>query len=247
MKFQHFVCLILILSSCSKQKLATEIQGDFNDPNWIKLALTNEREIHAIFGSIEDTLLVSTIYNTYQITENGKKIVKLKKAFNQAVFGFVKSNDTLYALTANHLKYNNGLRFASYAQNFSLDNGLSWNWTDLRKNNADLRKKFQEVVVSDKLSFSIKENIAPFPNSPNSGKVLKSDLIKNQIGFQSIFKLPFNNQITSLHLDHSGRLYVSTTAALHNQETKEYSNSEKENLAFIFISKNKAEDLANTN
>ena len=132
MKTYHLSLLaLLILFSCSKENSSPKGEDLFNDPNWIKLEIPDNREAHAIYGSIEDTLLVSTIYNTYQITDKGKTLNKLKKEFHQPIYGFIKSTDTLYALMANHLKDNNGFRIASYAQNYSLDQGLTWQWTDL--------------------------------------------------------------------------------------------------------------------
>lgn len=243
MKKYHFALVgLLMLFSCSKEK-NTSTSETFNDPNWIRIELPNNRSAHAIYGSIEDTLLVSTIYDNYQITDNGKTLTKTEKKFYQPAFGFVKSNDTLYALMANHLKDTDGLRFASYAQYHSLNNGMTWNWTELHKNKVELKQKFEEVAVDDNLKFSIKENIEYFPQSTTDGLILKSDLRVSRNGSTSILELPFDNQITSLHLDKHGKLYISANSGLYDSKTKKYRTEEKRNVALVYISKKPAKDL----
>lgn len=234
---------MFMLFSCSKENRLTEDNVSFSDPNWIKLEIPGDREAHAVYGSIDDTLLVSTIHNIYQITNNGSKINKLNKQFNQAIFGFAKSNDTLYALTANHLKNTNGFRLASYAQNYSLDKGVTWQWTDLYKNKVELTKNIEFIKVNNTTSVNLKENIDFFPNSTTSGFVLKRDIIVNKDGKLSTLKVPFTNQLTSLHQDNAGRLYISASSGLHDEITKKYSGEEKGNKAIVYISKKSISDL----
>jgi len=240
------IIVLLILCSCNKDEVIKKEEIAFNNPNWIKLEIPNKTEANAVFGSIEDTLLVATVNKIYQITEKGKKLTEANSVFNQRVFGFVKSNDTLYALMANHLKGNNGLKLASHAQQFSLDMGLTWHSLNLYTNPIDIKKNYQEVKIADNLSFNLNENIEPFPNSPiGSGIVLKSDVIINKGGLSTVFNVPFNNQITSLHLDKYGKLYISAASSLHDPITKKFSGVEKQSSAVVYISKKQVIDLAN--
>lgn len=115
MKLINLAILAVLLASCSKKQ--PEIDGNpvFDDPNWIRLEISKGKEAHAIFGNLDDTLVVSTLTSVYQTIDKGKTWKEIK-ANNQPVYGFFAKQDTVFALMANSLKNQANQTLATFSQ-----------------------------------------------------------------------------------------------------------------------------------
>jgi hypothetical protein len=242
MKLFKTIAVMMVLSSCAKKELP-EVPPTFNDPNWIRIEIADGREAHAVYGNIEDTLMVSTLTEIYQTTDKGKTWRKTK-VNNQPIYGFLSVKDTVFALQSNSLLKNN-LRMATFSQYFSLDKGFTWDWCIKYGISEQRFQEFATLYLEDQLKIKLKENIEPFNKNsdPWPGYVLKSDIQIFKNGTSKILQVPFDNQINNLHVDKSGKLYVSAGRAIHDKKTGKYLSAEKSEAAIIYISKKNVSQL----
>ena len=232
-----------MLSSCAKKEVP-EAPKVFDDPNWTRIEIANGREAHAVYGNIDDTIMVSTLTEIYQTTDKGKTWLKTR-VNNQPIYGFLAVKDTIFALQANSLKNKLNEKLATFSQTFSLDKGFTWDWSakyNIPQERSDL---YATVKLSDQTIIKLKENLEPINGSANSAYVLKSDIEIFRRGFSEILEVPFNNQLTNLHLDSAGRLYVSATRSIHDKKTGKYVSTEEDQPAIIYISKQNIRKLIN--
>lgn len=243
MKLLKIISALIFLSSCAKKDVV-EVPPKFNNPNWDRIEIANGKEAHAVYGNIDGTLMVSTIYAVNQTTDKGKNWREIKRN-NQPVYGFLIKKDTIFALTANFLKTQSNQPIASYSDSFTSDNGLTWKSADQFNVSKDRKQEYATVHLNNQVTLRIKENLEPINGNPNHSYVLKSDveIIKN--GTTELLDLPFNNQITNLYVDEKGRLYISATSAIHDKNSGKYLNYEKDQPAIVYISKQNILNLIN--
>lgn len=244
MKLFKTIAVMMVLSSCAKKEIP-DVPPAFSDPDWTRLEIADGREAHAVYGNIDDTLMVSTLTEIYQTTDKGKTWKKTK-VNNQPIYGFLSVKDTIFGLQSNNLRKNN-LQLATFSQYFSLDKGFTWNWCRKFGISEQRSQEFATIYLDNNLKIKLKENIEAFDGGPTngSGYVLKSDIEIFKNGTSKILPVPFDNQITNLHIDQSGRLYVSATRAIHDKKTGKYASTEKNQPAIIYISKKNVRELIN--
>ncbi|TBO40499.1 beta propeller repeat protein [Pedobacter kyonggii] len=242
MKLFKTIALMMVLSSCAKKEVPV-VPPIFNDPNWTRIEIADGKEAHAVYGSIDDTLMVSTLTEIYQTTDKGKTWLKTK-VNHQPIYGFLSVKDTVFALQSNGL-LNDNLRMATFSQYFSLDKGFTWDWCSKFRISEQRFQEFATVSVNNLLKIKLKENIEPFDenSAPWSGYVLKSDIQVFKNGTSKILQVPFDNQINNVHVDKSGKLYVSVGRGIHDKKTGKYLSSEKSQSAIIYISKKNVKQL----
>jgi len=243
MKLFKTIALMMVLSSCAKKEVP-DVPPTFSDLDWTRLEIADGREAHAVYGNIDDTLMVSTLTEIYQTTDKGKTWKKTK-VNNQPIYGFLSVKDTIFGLQANGLKDKDNHKLATFSQYFSLDKGFTWDWCGKFGVSEQRSQEFASVFVNNQLKIKLKENLEAFDGGPanGSGYVLKSDIEVFKNGTSKILAVPFNNQLTNLHLDKSGRLYVSATRSIHDKNTGKYVSTEKNHPAIIYISKKNVREL----
>lgn len=244
MKLLKTIAVVMVLSSCAKKEVP-DVPDTFNDPNWTRIEIANGRDAHAVYGSIDDTLMVSTLTEIYQTTDKGKTWRKTK-VNNHPIYGFLSIKDTVFALQSNAALKDN-LRMATFSQQFSLDKGFTWDWCSKYGISEQRYQEFATLYLDNALKIKLKENIEPFnkDSDPWSGYVLKSDIQIFKNGTSKIIQVPFDNQINNLHVDKSGRLYISVGRGIHDKKTGKYLSAEKSQSAMIYISKKNVEQLVN--
>ena len=242
MKLFKTIALMMVLSSCAKKEVP-DVPAIFNDPNWTRIEIAGGREAHAVYGSIDDTLMASTLTEIYQTTDKGKTWRKTK-VNNQPIYGFLAVKDTIFALQSNGLLKDN-VRMATFSQYFSLDKGSTWDWCSKFRISEQRFQEFATVSVNNLVKIKLKENIEPFDenSAPWSGYVLKSDIQVFKNGTSKILQVPFDNQINNVHVDKSGKLYVSVGRGIHDKKTGKYLSAEKSQSAIIYISKKNVQQL----
>ncbi|RLJ74899.1 hypothetical protein [Pedobacter alluvionis] len=243
MKLFKTIAVMMVLSSCAKKEVP-DVPPTFSDPDWTRLEIADGREAHAVYGNIDDTLMVSTLTEIYQTTDRGKTWKKTK-VNNQPIYGFLSVKDTIFGLQANSLKDKAGQKLATFSQYFSLDKGFTWDWSTKFGVSEQRSQAFASVSVNNQFKIKLKENIESFDGGPanGSGYVLKSDIEVFKNGTSKILPVPFDNQITNLHVDKLGRLYVSATRSIHDKNTGKYVSTEKNQPAIIYISKKNVREL----
>ncbi|MBT2591641.1 hypothetical protein J7E50_15530 [Pedobacter sp. ISL-68] len=241
MKLIKTIAVMMVLSSCAKKEVP-DVPKTFSDPKWTRIEIANGREAHAVYGNIDDTLMVSTLTEIYQTIDQGKTWRKVK-VNNQPIYGFLSVKDTIFALQANSLKDKDNQKLATFSQYFSLDKGFTWDRCTKYDISEERSQEYTAVTVSNQVKIKIKENLEPINGNPDHNYILKSDVNILKNGFSEILQLPFDNQLTNLHVDKLGRLYVSATRVVHDKKTGKALYAEKTEPAIIYISKRNIKEL----
>lgn len=232
------ISLLLFLFSCKKNQ-NVEPQAD-KYPGWTRLEIKNGREAHAVYGSIDDTLVVSTLTEIQYTTDKGKTW-KHANGIDEASYGFLLERDSLFSLRATATN-SEGAQFATMNYQFSLDNGVNWQY--YRSRNVFKSKPLGTAISADSVQFRVKRNIQPYdPKYPLNGILLKSDVeFFDGFSFEKI-EVPFDNQINNIHIDKSQRLYISASRSLHDKETGAYRDYERDEPAILYISNQTVDEL----
>jgi len=241
MKLIKTIAVMMVLSSCAKKEVP-DVPPTFNDPNWTMIEIAGGREAHAVYGDIDDTLMVSTLTEIYQSTDKGKTWRKTK-VNNQPIYGFLSAKDTIFALQSNSFRTKDNLQLATFSQSFSLDKGFTWDWCSKYHISEQRFQEFATIYLDNQQKIKLKENLEPIAGSSMSSYVLKSDIEVFKNGTSKILQVPFDNQINNLHVDKSGKLYVSAGRSIHDKKTGRYLSAEKSQSAIIYISKKNVKQL----
>ena len=236
MKLFKALLLIAVFSSCSKEKTGGELTTTFSDPNWIRIQIANGKEAHAVYGNLDDTLTVSTLYDIRQTYDKGKTWVNVKIT-HQPFYGLLVKGDSIFTLSSKSLKSQSGQVLTSFSQYLSLDKGSSWKSYYEGAKSINRSKEYATVYPNRQISIRLKENLEPINGDSTHNSVLKSTVEIIENGNTKTLLLPFNNQITNLYLDEKGRLYVSATSAIYDKTSGKYSDNEKADPAIIYVSK----------
>jgi hypothetical protein len=238
MKLIKTAILAMALASCAKEKDVVE-EPKFNHPDWMRLEIEQGKEMHAVYGNLDDTLMVSTLTEIFQTTDKGKTWLKAK-VNHHPVYGFLSVKDTVFSFESIVQKDKNSPKLATFSQSYSIDKGFNW----LSRYDVPLRisKPFATIALDNGVEIKVKENLEPINGNINHNLVLKSqvEVVKN--GFSKTLILPFDNQITNIYVDKKGRLYVSATSSIFDKSGR-YLDYEKKQPAILYISKNNIQSL----
>jgi hypothetical protein len=241
MKLFKTIAVMVVLSSCAKKEVR-DVPPTFNDPNWTRIEIADGKEAHAVYGDIDGTLMVSTLTEIYQTTDKGKTWLKTK-VNHQPIYGFMSVKDTVFALQANSLKNKDNELLATFSQYFTLDKGFTWKRCSQYNVSEERSQEFATIALDNQVKIKLKENLEPVNGNPNHNYILKRDIEIFEKGFSKILTVPFDNQITNLHVDQSRRLYVSATRSIHDKKTGKSVGAEKNEPAVIYISKKNVREL----
>lgn len=211
------------------------------DANWIRIEKKSYREANATYGNFDDTLTIATKWSIFQTLDKGKTWI-VRKQLDQTTYGFLAVKDSLFLLESYLKDTKTGQKTATFSQHFSTDNGYSWKNAGQFGVSTRRQQDFATVHPDHATTIRLKENIK---RRKGEELILKTDIEVIKNGSSKILSLPFDNQITNLHLDKKGRLYVSASCALHVQSTGEFLYYEAGKPAIVYISKRPILDMIN--
>lgn len=224
-----FLAAVCAISACDRTKTPVTPQ---EDPNWIKLEVPNGRSAYAIVGDIEKTLLVTTWTKAYYSIDRGKTWQE-SKDFSGPVAGLLVQADTIFSMQGRFFDPSRNLLSSSLIQYFTTDHGKTWNRYQKTKNAI---KPIGWAQAPEGVEYTIKRNSTPLaPGSTtayvNPGEILKTDRLS-----QRLMDIPFKHDLTNLHLDEQGRLYV-TVSGTHQPEKNTIFCCSEDQPAVIYVSK----------
>lgn len=229
------LAFIILAASCKKDG-AVENQIEvpaFSDENWMRIELPDGGEALAVAGSIDDTLLVTTMYNTYMVTDNGTKFSLTKQHLNNTP-GLLVVKDTIFALNGSTYDEKSGKHYASAASYYTLDKGLTWH--------GNIRNPFQRrteiglVTDKDNVTYKLKYSTGPYEKIPGFTFVLRTGIYKIKDGLESPLEHPIkDHQPKNLYLDNKGRLYIPTGGSFDDAGV--YIGASIFSPVYIYISK----------
>ncbi|UOG74409.1 hypothetical protein MTX78_20100 [Hymenobacter tibetensis] len=193
--------------------------------DWYALRSPDDRDIEAVAGDIDGTLVITTRYEIYSTQDRGKTWKKGDYQTNSGLFGFYQQQDTLLTLNAGlGSALNDQIQYATSPSHFSVDKGLTWrpyrNW---RRADFEPRVPRNKVTAASGTLYSIEYLLTPLaPNSSSS----RIDYVGIQTSTGKHLTLPQDHQITSIAFDTKSRLYVTASAPLcGGRETFKYCNT----------------------
>jgi hypothetical protein len=199
------VFLLLSISSCEEDDV-------FNDRvDWTKIEFPDGGLIHAIHGSLDDYMLISTISKILRTTDGGKTGVEVKNVMDP-IGEFKLVNDDIYAVS-------------NFKDFISRDKGETWeevafDWEITRQPDAlfDSKGILYSVVSHYEGELSLPTTFLRSVNRGNS--------------WETIF--PNRHLIISSHIDGNDRVYLGVSGSLWNGK---FFESDPEFRAYLFYMK----------
>lgn len=204
------ICFVLSysLSSCEKEPSSEPIDPETMDKVWMKLHIPDQqRGVSAIYGNIDDTLVVATMYKIYLTTDQGKSWQLVMDA-KQGISGFAMVEDELVALGA----FTFAEESAQMALLHSADHGKTW--TDHGKFDYNVYDALHVARKRVELAEDHYYRIAPgaaLVDQETGQELARPDEIRRlRDGFEGPVYFPTARRMNYLYLDDNDRLYVGT-------------------------------------
>jgi len=201
---QLFIALLTVffLSSCNNPELETELA----DSDWYMLRAPGNREIQAVYGDIDDILLITDRFRIYYTKDKGKSWNQASYDSNIGLAGFARSNDTLFVLdTQTTSSTDPGNRYAIRPYYFSIDGGISWQKLQQHASMAEMKTPLNYGHSGNGIRFSMDQVF--YDNGTVEDKGIISENGRK-------ISLPQHHILTNVYFDKKSRLYVSGSAPL---------------------------------
>ncbi|MFC3353392.1 hypothetical protein [Sphingobacterium zeae] len=228
----------LLLFSCQKDHSSEQdslIDVETKDPNWTKLSIPGQiRGTSAIYGNIDDTLVVATMYKIYMTTDKGASW----QMVHDAGFGIPS-----FSMYQGELMALSNFQDNSTSPNlFSLDNGK--NWSAKGKYGYDVYNKVRVNRKETKISESESYKIIAQPNEivdKEYGRPLMQPdkLVSVTDKGQRLIDFPFRRQLNYIYHDKKNRLYIGAEGTRFEWSVKgnERRYPTATDTAIVYISK----------
>lgn len=236
MKKILYCLLVLAIVSCQKTE-PDPVAPTFPEyPDWYTFVSPEDRAVESVWGDIDKTLLLSTMFTIYRSTDRGKTWQSVRKQ-QLGMFGVVQHQDTLFTMS--------GLANQSlliHPDNYSVDDGKTWRpyarrnpvfEYPSRPGMAGIRFAINPVAVSNGTSYEI-------------NRVFLDDPVRKVGRFETPgvitsagrrIDLPQLHQLTSLYVDANERLYIAgSDAVCGNGQNFAFCNS-KGGRGVVYVSK----------
>ena len=205
---QSFIVLFLLLSFISCVNKKETPSPEIENADWYILRAPENREIQAVFGDIDGTVLITDRFRIYYTNDKGKTWNQADYNSHIGLAGFTMSNDTLFVLdTETSNSADPGNRYAIRPYYFSVNGGISWKEMPKKPGIPEMKTPLNYGLSGNGIRFSIDQIIHPDGNVEHIG-------IKTENGRK--ISLPQHHVLTNVYFDKKSRLYVSGSAPLCN-------------------------------
>lgn len=210
MKRLLFVSIVFITSLGCERDGEKNVLPEYKD--WYTLKVPEAEQAQAVYGDIDGTLVVATLFKIYLTNDRGKTWRKANYAPNNnyklahGLFGFVSVNDTLMVLDGKRIIEGNPVVYATYPFYLSKDGGENWQFFS---NSRRINVPLNVLTTASGTVYTINELLTPIKNS-TTGYYVETVGVKTSDGRE--LKLPQRHQIKSIYFDKKQRLYISASA-----------------------------------
>lgn len=236
MKNQFLLLLLLLgMLSCKKSDKAEEINKEttFLNDKWDRIRIPDGGQVQAVAGSIDDTLVVSTLYNTYLVTKKGTAFTLTSRHLNNTP-GLYVIKDTIYALSGSSYDAKFENHYAGLPSYYTVNKGVTWHPASHK---ASLYIQTGVVVSETNVMIKLNYHVGADKNGKGSNFVLKTSITtKQENGETFLLDHPVvDEQPINLHLDEKDRLYILTGGSFN--EAGVYLSPSISSPAYIYITK----------
>lgn len=233
-KCLFYLLIFLFIASCKKSKTYEDSnsQSTFSDLHWDRILIPEGGQVQAVAGNIDDTLLVSTLYNTYLVTNKGKTITRTSTHLNNTP-GFYVVGDTIYALSADSYDERFEKHYASIPSYYTINKGVAWHPA---YNKNSLFVLTGEVTTKENITIKLNYHKGSDKNGKGDNFVHRSTISRTENGNITLLDHPIiNEQPINLYLDNKERLYILTGGSF--SEAGLYISPPARSQAYLYISK----------
>jgi hypothetical protein len=233
--------LILGLAAGACQDHAANSPTPAEDPDWIKLEIPKGRVASAVYGNLDNILVVTTYKDAYYTTDKGATWHKTVD-FATEKQALVARHDTLIALNKAGTDAR-GHQVAVRGEYYSPDRGRTWTGampTAQYYAYGRLRQRVDSVQANG-VAYQFKLNYSPVRAGSSSFYAEPSDLLRTQAGRQTSMRLPAKHVLRNVYLDAQNRLYVTVASCEHRNSLTECADCQPENglqsPAVVYVSR----------
>ncbi|MCF0074394.1 glycoside hydrolase [Dyadobacter sp. CY261] len=226
-----FIILFAVLSflGCRNDKDTPGPGAEVEDKDWHILRSPDNREIQAVYGDIDGTLLITDRLRIYYTRDKGKTWTQADYKNSIGLSGFGSRNDTLFVMdTETSNSSDPGNRYAIRPYYFSVDGGTHWEELALRWTMPDMKVSLNYANSGNGIRFSI-------------DRVYHSSGIVEDIGLKTEngrkISLPQRHALTNVYFDQKSRLYVAASAPLCDRNGYLTLCDDKDVRGTLYISK----------
>jgi hypothetical protein len=197
--------LATALFGCERDRKG-DILPEYKD--WYALKAPETQSIQAVYGDIDGTVVIATLFNIYLTSDKGNTWRKANydSKSNHGLFGFVSVNDTLMVLDGRRTIEGDPIYYGTDPFYFSVDGGENWQYF---KKSLKVNLPLNVLKTASGTSYTIKEVLTPKKNST-------IDYYVETVGIETSdgreLTLPYKHQIKSIYFDKKQRLYVAASA-----------------------------------
>lgn len=192
----------IFLISCKKEDSPAP---DPENPDWYVLRAPDNRDIKAVHGNIDDTLVITTGFKIYITTDKGKNWTTTNYNAQVGLFGFMEQQDTLFVLESQYGSSTVlGNSFAGQPSWYSADHGLTWRQVRRRAAMDAWKVPINYAYSGNGIVFGI--------DIIQTGSYIQTVGIKSESGRR--ISLPAHHQLINVYFDPQSRLYVTGSAPI---------------------------------
>ncbi|KAA0992667.1 hypothetical protein [Dyadobacter aurulentus] len=203
---RSFIVLFALLSlvACRNDK-DLPLPGMLEDKDWYILRAPENRQIQAVYGDIDGTLLITDRFHIYYTRDKGTTWTQADYKNNVGLAGFGTRNDTLFVMdTETTSSAEPGNRYAIRPYFFSLDGGMRWEKLSQRGDEPEMKIALNYAYSGNGIRFSIDELVS-------NGSVTHFG-IKNESGRK--ITLPQRHNLNNVYFDQKSRLYIAASSPI---------------------------------
>ena len=197
--------------------------------DWYILRAPHNREIQAVYGDIDGTLLITDRRSVYYTRDKGKTWTQADYQNNIGLAGFGSRNDTLFVLdTQTMSSADPGNRYAIRPYYFSVNGGEHWEELPSRWASPEMKVSLNYAYSGNGNRFSIDRVYHPNGSVEDVG-------VKGENGRK--ISLPQLHVLNVVHFDAKSRLYVAGSAPFCDKNGHVKLCDEKDARGTLYISK----------
>ncbi len=192
-RFSYILAIALVFIGCKKPQHSEPPSADIQ---WSKIIIKGEGSITAIYGNIDEQMIVGTNLNIVRTIDSGRTWIAVARNVDQ-IRKFTTSGDSLMAIA----DAGDGNDY------YSLDNGASWQILDYDRASDDNKN---QVLTS-------KGHIYKFELHYDGELGLPSDVLMssdNGLSWKNVF--PYKHGINRIYVDKLDKIYIGTSDATWN-------------------------------
>lgn len=205
---KSFIVLFSLLAffACRNDNDAPGPEPAVEDKDWYILRAPDNREIQAVYGDIDGTLLITDRFRIYYTRDKGKTWTQADYQNHIGLAGLAARNDTLFALDTETSSSNDpGNRYAIRPYYFSVNGGEHWEELKSRWTMPEMKVALNYAHSGNGIRFSIDRVY-------HSNGSVEDIGIKSESGRK--ISLPQRHVLMSVQFDAKSRLYVAGSSPL---------------------------------